>query len=318
MVCPRAQKVSVYILGAFILSLTYWPRMSALVLSKTTKHKPNISDKIMAFFNRIYAPMIKRAMNFRIGVLLITLGLLIVSLFVFLNMGGEFIPTLEEGDFAVETRVITGSSLNNTIAATTKAEKILLDNFPEVEQVVSKIGSGEIPTDPMPIEAADLMIILKDKDDWTSASSREELADKMSEALEVIPGVTFGFQQPIQMRFNELMTGVRQDVAIKIYGEDLNELSDYARQVGNIAENVDGATDIYIEEVTGVAQIAIKFKRDQIAKYGLNIRDINQSIQTAFAGASAGLVYEGDRRFDMVVRLDKQNKNNLESVQNLY
>ena len=315
---PMAQTVSFAILGAFILSLTYVPMMSALVLSKNAKHKPNISDKIMAFFNRIYYPLIKRAMNFRIGVLLITLGLFIVSLLVFLNMGGEFIPTLEEGDFAVETRVITGSSLNNTIAATTKAEKILLDNFPEVEQVVSKIGSGEIPTDPMPIEAADLMIILKDKDDWTSASSREELADKMSEALEVIPGVTFGFQQPIQMRFNELMTGVRQDVAIKIYGEDLDELSNYASQVGNIAEQVDGATDIYIEEVTGVAQIAINFKRDQIAKYGLNIRDVNQSIQTAFAGASAGLVYEGDRRFDMVVRLDEQNRNDLESVQNLY
>lgn len=315
---PMAQTVSFAIMGAFILSLTYIPMMSALFLSKNPKHKPNISDKIMAFFNRIYSPLIKKAMNFRIGVLLITLGLFLVSLFVFLNMGGEFIPTLEEGDFAVETRVMTGSSLNNTIAATTKAEKILLDNFPEVEQVVSKIGSGEIPTDPMPIEAGDLMIILKDKDDWTSASSREELTDKMSEALEVIPGVTFGFQQPIQMRFNELMTGVRQDVAIKIYGEDLDELSNYAQQVGEIAEGVEGATDIYIEEVTGVAQIAINFKRKEIAKYGLNIRDINQSIQTAFAGASAGLVYEGDRRFDMVVRLEERNRNNLESVQNLY
>ena len=315
---PMAQTVSFAILGAFILSLTYVPMMSALFLSKNTKHKPNISDKIIAFFNRIYSPLIKKAMNFRIGVLLITLGLFIVSLFVFLNMGGEFIPTLEEGDFAVETRVMTGSSLNSTIEATTKAEKIILENFPEVEQVVSKIGSGEIPTDPMPIEAADLMIILKDKDDWTSASSREELADKMSEALEVIPGVTFGFQQPIQMRFNELMTGVRQDVAIKIYGEDLDELSNYAQQIGNIAENVEGATDIFIEEVTGVAQIAIKFKREQIAKYGLNIRDVNQSIQTAFAGASAGLVYEGDRRFDMVVRLEDKNRHDLESVQNLY
>lgn len=315
---PMAQTVSFAILGAFILSLTYVPMMSALFLSKNTNHKPNISDKIMAFFNRIYSPVIRKAMNFRIGVLIITLGLFIVSLLVFLNMGGEFIPTLEEGDFAVETRVMTGSSLNNTIAATTKAEKILLDNFPEVEQVVAKIGSGEIPTDPMPIEAADLMIILKDKSDWTSASSREELADKMGKALEVIPGVTFGFQQPIQMRFNELMTGVRQDVAIKIYGEDLDELANYARQVGNIAETVEGATDIYTEEVTGVAQIAINFKRDQIAKYGLNIREVNQSIQTAFAGASAGLVYEGDRRFDMVVRLDELNRHDLESVKNLY
>ncbi|NNE55224.1 MAG: efflux RND transporter permease subunit, partial [Flavobacteriales bacterium] len=230
----------------------------------------------------------------------------------------EFIPTLEEGDFAVETRVMTGSSLENTIKATTQAEKILLDQFPEVEQVVSKIGAGEIPTDPMPIEAADLMIILKDKSEWVTASNREELANKMAEALEVIPGVTFGFQQPIQMRFNELMTGVRQDVAVKIYGENLDDLSEYANQIGSIASGVEGAVDLYIEEVTGIPQIVITYKRDQLAKYGLSIMDVNRSVQAAFAGASAGLVYENERRFDLVVRLDKANRNDLESVRNLY
>ncbi|MEQ9303069.1 MAG: efflux RND transporter permease subunit, partial [Marinoscillum sp.] len=215
-------------------------------------------------------------------------------------------------------RVMTGSSLENTIKATTQAEKILLDQFPEVEQVVSKIGAGEIPTDPMPIEAADLMIILKDKSEWVTASNREELANKMAEALEVIPGVTFGFQQPIQMRFNELMTGVRQDVAVKIYGENLDDLSEYANQIGRIASGVEGAVDLYIEEVTGIPQIVITYKRDQLAKYGLSIMDVNRSVQAAFAGASAGLVYENERRFDLVVRLDKANRNDLESVRNLY
>uniref|UniRef100_UPI004048E6DE CusA/CzcA family heavy metal efflux RND transporter n=1 Tax=Roseivirga sp. TaxID=1964215 RepID=UPI004048E6DE len=315
---PMAQTVSFAILGAFILSLTYVPMMSALVLSKKTEYKPNISDKIMAFFHKLYDPTIRWAMQKRPLMLAIALGLFGTSLWVFSNMGGEFIPTLEEGDFAVETRVITGSSLQNTVAATTQAEKILLEQFPEVKQVVSKIGAGEIPTDPMPVEAADMMVILKNKDEWVTASNREELANKMAEALEVIPGVTFGFQQPIQMRFNELMTGVRQDVAVKIYGEDLNELSEYAEQIGRLASGVEGAEDLYIEEVTGVPQIVINYKRDQLAKYDLSIRDVNRSVQAAFAGASAGLVYENERRFDLVVRLDKTNREDVESVRNLY
>lgn len=315
---PMAQTVSFAILGAFILSLTYVPMMSSLVLSKKTDYKPNISDKLMSFFHRLYEPTIRWSMHKRPPILVSTVGLFGISLWVFSNMGGEFIPTLEEGDFAVETRVMTGSSLENTIKATTQAEKILLEQFPEVEQVVSKIGAGEIPTDPMPVEAADLMIILKNKSEWVSASNREDLANKMAEALEVIPGVTFGFQQPIQMRFNELMTGVRQDVAVKIYGENLDELSDYAAQIGRLASGVDGAVDLYIEEVTGIPQIVINYKRDQLAKYGLSIRDVNTSVQTAFAGASAGLVYENERRFDLVVRLSKANRNDLESVRNLY
>ncbi|MEP0985679.1 CusA/CzcA family heavy metal efflux RND transporter [Ekhidna sp.] len=315
---PMAQTVSFAILGAFILSLTYVPMMSALFLSKKTEYKKNISDKIMDFFHRLYDPIIRWAMHKRIPLLGVAVGLFAGSLWLFSNMGGEFIPTLEEGDFAVETRVMTGSSLENTIKATTQAEKILLDQFPEVEQVVSKIGAGEIPTDPMPIEAADLMIILKDKSEWVTASNREELANKMAEALEVIPGVTFGFQQPIQMRFNELMTGVRQDVAVKIYGENLDDLSEYANQIGSIASGVEGAVDLYIEEVTGIPQIVITYKRDQLAKYGLSIMDVNRSVQAAFAGASAGLVYENERRFDLVVRLDKANRNDLESVRNLY
>jgi cobalt-zinc-cadmium resistance protein CzcA len=315
---PMAQTVSFAILGAFLLSLTYIPMMSALVLSKKTEHKRNISDKIMDFFYRIYNPIIHWAMRTRIIVVGITVALFVIAFMVFRSLGGEFIPTLEEGDFAVQTRVITGSSLSNTIKATTKAEKILLDNFPEVEQVVSKIGSGEIPTDPMPIEAADLMVILKDKSEWTTASNREELANKMAEALEVIPGVTFGFQQPIQMRFNELMTGVRQDVAIKIYGEDLNQLSTYANQIGKLAGTVEGAVDVYIEEVTGVPQIVINYNRGQLAKYGLDIKSVNNTIQAAFAGASTGLVYEGEKQFDLVVRSENNNRTSINDVQNLY
>jgi cobalt-zinc-cadmium resistance protein CzcA len=316
---PMAQTVSFAILGAFLLSLTYVPMMSALFLSKNTEHKRNFSDKMMDFFHRIYEPVINGALKHKFIVVASSAVLFVISLVFFLRMGGEFLPTLEEGDFAVETRVLTGSSLSYTIEASTKASEILLREFPdEVKEVVGKIGSSEIPTDPMPIEACDLMVILKDKDDWKKANSREELAEKMGEALEAIPGVTFGFQQPIQMRFNELMTGVRQDVAVKIFGEDLTVLTDLSQQVGKIVGTVDGARDLYVEEVTGLPQIVININRDEVAKYGLNIEDINQAINTAFAGQSAGLVFEGERRYDLAVRFSSQSRQNIEDVRNLF
>lgn len=315
---PMAQTVAFAILGAFILSLTYVPMMSALFLNKTISTKRNISDKIMSFFQRVYTPMLNFALRARIAVVGIAIGLLIICLVIFNFLGSEFIPTLEEGDFAVETRVLTGSSLSQTIEATTRAAKVLKANFPEVKEVIGKIGSGEIPTDPMPIEAGDLMIILKDKGDWTSASTREELAEKMQAKLEqYIPGVTFGFQQPIQMRFNELMTGARQDVVIKIYGEDFKKLTGYASTVGAIAGKIEGAQDIYVEQVSGLPQVIIKFDREEIAKFGMNIADINTAIRSGFAGEVAGLVFEGEKRFDMVVRLEKEHRQSLEDVKNL-
>ena len=314
---PMAQTVIFAILGAFILSLTYVPMMSALVLSKKTIFKKNVSDHIMDFFHSIYGPTIRFALKSKTLIIGASLGLLAVSIVVFMSMGGEFIPTLDEGDFAIETRVLTGSSLSETVDATLKAEKILL-KFPEVTQVIAKIGSGEVPTDPMPVEAADMMVILKDRDEWTSAETREELAEKMTEALEVIPGVTFGFQQPIQMRFNELMTGAKQDVVVKVYGEDLDELSRQADKIGKLVNTVDGAVELYVEKVTGLPQILINFDRDRIAQFGLNIEDVNQVIETAFAGEKAGLVYEGERSFDMVVRLGEENRRDIEDVRGLY
>lgn len=316
---PMAQTVAFAILGAFILSLTYVPMISALLLSKNPSHKKNISDKMMDFFYKIYSPAIHFAIKRKIAVVLTSLLLFAVSLFIFMNMGGEFIPTLDEGDFAVETRVLTGSSMTETVDASLKAGEILTKQFPnEVKEVIGKIGAGEIPTDPMPIEACDLMVILKDKDEWTSATTRDELANKMQEALEDIPGVNFGFQQPIQMRFNELMTGAKQDVAIKIYGEDLDILTQQANQLGKIIQTINGAKDLYVEKVTGLPQILVKFDRDKVAQFGLNIEEMNRIISTAFAGESAGVIYEGERRFDLVLRLNKENRQSIEDVQNLF
>ncbi len=316
---PMAQTVSFAIIGAFILSLSYVPMMSALFLSKNIQHKRNFSDKMMDFFHRLYEPVINGALKHKVIVIVSATVLFVVSIIVFLNMGGEFLPTLEEGDFAVETRVLTGSSLSYTIEAAQKGSDIILKEFPdEVIEVVAKIGTSEIPTDPMPIEACDLMIILKDKSEWKKARGREELMEKMSKALEVLPGVSFGFQQPIQMRFNELMTGVRQDVAIKIFGEDLDVLTGLSQQIGKIVGTVEGSRDLYMEEVTGLPQIVININRDEVAKYGLDIETVNQTINTAFAGQAAGVVYEGERRYDLTVRLAMQNRQSIEDVRNLF
>ncbi|HNP25026.1 MAG TPA: CusA/CzcA family heavy metal efflux RND transporter [Panacibacter sp.] len=315
---PMAQTVSFAILGAFLLSLTYVPMVSALFLSKKTKHKENVSDKMMKFFQKLYTPLIQGALKMKLLVVSIAAGLLVVSLIIFNTLGGEFIPTLEEGDFAVETRLLTGSSLSQTIEKITQASDLLMKKFPEVKEVIGKIGASEIPTDPMPIEACDITILLKDKEEWTSADNREELAEMMQKELEKIPGVSYGLSQPIQLRFNELISGVRQDVGIKVFGEDLDVLADLAKKIGAIVPTVKGAEDLYVEQVTGLPQIVIKLNRDKIAQFGLNVEDVNRTVSAAFAGETAGIVYEGEKRFDMVVRLEKENRQSIEDVKGLF
>nr|MBP6755080.1 CusA/CzcA family heavy metal efflux RND transporter [Bacteroidia bacterium] len=314
---PMAQTVAFALIGAFILSLTYVPMMSSLLLSKKVKHQPNFSDRVMARLERFYQHTLEKALQIPKAIVGIILALFLLALVVLTTLGGEFIPALEEGDFAVETRVLTGTSLKGSMDACLKAEKVLLANFPEVIKVVGKTGSGEIPTDPMPMEATDLMIILKDKKEWTTAKTFDELALKMKKALEDVPGVTFGFQYPVQMRFNELMTGARQDIVCKIYGEDLDTLAKYADQLGRIANGIDGAADLYVEPVVGMPQIVIDYNRPSLSQYGLTIEDINRSVNAAFSGQMAGLVYEGEKRFDLVVRMEKENRTDLTDVQNL-
>lgn len=315
---PMAQTVSFAILGALILSLTYVPMMSAMFLSRKTEHKRNISDNIIEFLQRVYKPIIEFALKRKRSVIIVTAIMFAVSVFIFNRMGGEFIPTLEEGDFAVETRLMSGTSLSQTIETMQHAASILKKQFPEVKEVVGKLGSSEIPTDPMPIESGDMMIILKDKSEWVSASNRAELAEKMEKALSVIPGVEFGFQQPIQMRFNELMTGAKQDVAIKIFGEDLNALADNADKVAKLIQNIHGVKDVFVEKITGLPQVQVTYNRDKIAQYGLTITDVNQVLRTAFAGEVAGVVFEGEKRFDMVVRLESKFRQNIDDVKDLY
>lgn len=315
---PMAFTVAFAIFGAFILSITYVPMMAALFLNKKLNHKKNITDRLMIFLERAYQPLLKKVLNLPKTIIMSTIAVFAISLILLLNMGGEFIPQLEEGDFAVETRVLTGSNLNNTIESTQKATKLLIQNFPEIEKIVTKIGSAEIPTDPMPFEAGDMMIILKDKSEWTSAKTFNELSLKMTKVLEAVPGITVGFQFPVQMRFNELMTGARQDVVCKIFGENLDSLTHYASKLNDIIKTVDGAIDIYEEKVTGMPQVVIKYNRDGMAKYGLNVADINKVVNSAFAGQVAGQVYEEEKRFDMVVRFDGEARKSIADIQNLY
>ena len=314
---PMAQTVIFALLGALILSLTYVPVVSSLFLSKKIKAGPTFSSRLIGLLNRSHAPVLLWALRNKIMLLVITVLLFLASMFSFSKLGGVFIPTLEEGDLAVQMTISPGSSLTQSIETSTKAEKILLEQFPEVISVVSKIGTAEVPTDPMAIEDADIMIVMQPKKEWVSANTREELVEKMKRALVVVPGAAFEFTQPIQLRFNELMTGVKSDIAIKIYGESLDVLDEKARIAASLIENVEGAADVRVEQVTGLPQLVVKIKRDMLAMYGLTVEDVNRTVRTAFAGESAGVVFEGEKRFDLVVRLKEEYRNNVQVLENL-
>jgi cobalt-zinc-cadmium resistance protein CzcA len=316
---PMAQTVIFAIFGALLLSLTYVPMMSSLVLAKKMKTNTSVSDKIIQAIQKRYTPLLSHVIRKNRWVLTGTLVLFSVSILLFSQLGAEFIPSLDEGDFAVETRLMTGSGLNKTIEATTKASGILLQKFPEIKQVIGKIGTAEIPTDPMPMEACDLMVILKDKDEWVSASNKEELADKMQSVLDKeMPSVSFGFQQPIQMRFNELMTGAKQDVVIKVYGEDFEKLAAYAKQIGGISAQINGVQDIYVEELAGLPQLIVRYDRDALARYQVSIDEVNKAINLGFAGQIAGFVFEGERKYQLVVKLRQSDRNQLSDIEQLY
>jgi len=313
---PMAETVAFALLGAFLLSLTYIPMMSSVLLKKRSL-KPSWSDRVMKKVEALYLKTLLKVLRIPKTIFTI-IGILFITAIILLSrMGGEFIPSLEEGDFAVDTRVLPGSNLTTTIESTQKAAHILKTRFPEVEKVVTKIGSGEVPTDPMPMDASDMMVILKDKKEWTSAKTFPELSEKMSKALEDVPGITVGFQYPVAMRFNELMTGARQDVVIKIFGDNLDSLVQNANQLGKIIETVKGTQNLYIEPVSGLPQVVVKYNRPVIAQYHLSVADVNRVINTAFAGQSTGLVFEGEKRFDMVVRLNASDRKNINDIQNL-
>ena len=306
---PMALTVFFAILGAFILSLTYVPMASSLMLSRKVHTRKTFSDRVIEKLQAWYRPVLDWVLARNKDVITGAVALFCVSVVGFKYLGGEFIPSLEEGDFAVEMSMSQGTSLSQMVESCTKAEKLLKKEYPEIKQVVSRIGSAEIPTDPMPVERADIMIALKPKAEWTSAKTTPELMEKMEETLSAIPGLEAEISQPIQMRNNELLTGIKQDVAIKIFGEDLDVLTQQAGKVKKMIENVPGVSGIFVEEVAGLPQIQVKYNHEKMAAYGVSVDDISEILETTFAGAVAGSLYEGDKKFDIVLRMDPSQRN---------
>ena len=313
---PMALTVFFAILGAFILSLTYVPMASSLMLSRKVQTRKTFSDRVIEKLQAWYRPVLDWVLARNKDVITGAVALFCVSIVGFKYLGGEFIPSLEEGDFAVEMSMSQGTSLSQMVESCTKAEKLLKKEYPEIKQVVSRIGSAEIPTDPMPVERADIMIALKPKAEWTSAKTTPELMEKMEETLSAIPGLEAEISQPIQMRNNELLTGIKQDVAIKIFGEDLDVLTQQAGKVKKMIENVPGVSGIFVEEVAGLPQIQVKYNHEKMAAYGVSVDDISEILETTFAGAVAGSLYEGDKKFDIVLRMDPSQRN-VESLEQL-
>jgi heavy metal efflux system protein len=314
---PMAEVVAFALAGAAILSLTYVPVASTLLLRGGGTHKFDVSERLMKFIYLFFKPIVHWSLRHKLSVTIASVVMFVGSLFIFSSLGGEFVPQLEEGDLAASVITLQGGSLSNTIQQVERANGILKSRFPEVKHVVCKIGTGEIPSDPMPFETGDYVITLKDKSEWTSATTREELVEKMQKALEPLAGVKFEFQQPIQMRENELMSGSKQDVAIKIFGDDLDALAQKGDEVKGLIADIPGVEDVNVEKVTGLAQMQVTYNRERLVQYGLNVSDVNRVLRTAFAGSKAGQVYDGEKRFSLMVRMGKDYRHSIDDIRYL-
>jgi cobalt-zinc-cadmium resistance protein CzcA len=315
---PMAQTVSFALIGALLLSLTYVPVASSIVLKKHISDQPNFADKIMERLQAAYRPLLLWSLRFKTLLVATTLLAFAGSLWLLSRLGGEFIPTLDEGDIMMHGFLPPGSSLTQTLESHRLIQRTILDNFPdEVEQVVSKIGSAEIPTDPMAIETADNIILLRDKSLWKKARTKEELVEQLEQVVHTVPGMAFEFTQPIKMRFDEMMTGVRSDIAVKIFGENIDTLVMVAQRADRLLQDVPGLADLKVEQVDGQPQIVVQFNYNRLGRYGLHVQEVNRTVRAAFAGARTGVVFEDERRFDLVARLSPDHRGDLEDIRNL-
>jgi cobalt-zinc-cadmium resistance protein CzcA len=315
---PMALAFSFAIIGAMIMGLTWLPVASSLFLHPRNLKNKSFSTRLLEKIYDSYYPVIKWSCEHKSIVLGTALASIIFTGFLFTRIGGEFVPTLDEGDFVIQPVLKTGTSLSETIQMTTKMENILMSEFPdEVDQIVCRIGAAEVPTDPMSMEEIDMIIKLHPRSTWVKAANKEQLALKFKEALEIIPGIEYEFTQPIEMRFNELITGVRADIAIKLYGEDLDYINRKANDIKNLISNVPGAADIILEKTTGLPQIKVAYNRQKLAMYGVDVSLLNTYLSAAFGGAIAGVVFEGEKRFDMVLRLQNEKRKDIDDIRTL-
>ena len=316
---PMAMTFGFAVLGVAVLSLTYIPMMASVFLNAPKTDKKTFGERAVNKIENLYKPIINWALNKSKIVIGVAVILLISGGFLFSRMGAEFIPQLDEGDFAFQAFLKPGTSLSEVHKTSTRIEQIVMANFPdEVESIQSRIGVADLPMDPMPIDIADLFVILKPQDQWTKANSKQDLIDQVRKKVSVLPGINYEFTQPIEMRFNELLTGIRQDIAVKLYGDDLNILADKAEEIAGLIANVDGVAAVKAEATRGLPQITVRYDRNKLGRYGLNINELNVVIQAAFSGGIAGVIYEGERMFDLVVRLDESHRTSIDDIRNLY
>jgi len=317
---PMAFTFMFAMLGAMILCLTYVPMISSLFIGMSPKKNDRNSwgDRIVDWLEDQYERSLSKILKRGMVTLISALILLGLAIFTFSRMGGEFIPQLDEGDIAFHVILRPGSSLSEGVKTATRIEQILLENFPEIEHAMTRFGVADVPTDPMPMDVGDCFVILKSKDAWVSAETKEELIEKIKEKISILPGVSYEFTQPIEMRFNELLTGVREDIAVKLYGEDLDILARKGEEMGRIISTVEGVGEMRVEATSGLPQMTVHYDRDELAQYGLHVDNLNNVIETAFAGGKAGVIFEGEKRFDLVVRLDSVHRTNIDDVKSLY
>jgi cobalt-zinc-cadmium resistance protein CzcA len=316
---PMAITVSFAIIGAFILSLTYVPMMSALLLRSNKEEKESFAERMINRLRKKYVPVVELFLTKTKMVIASAVVLLVAAVLLFNTLGGEFIPQLDEGDYAVEMRLLPGSSLSQSIHISQIAQRKLLEEFPdEIKTVVGKIGTSEIPTDPMPIEATDLIIVMKPRDEWKKASNKAEMDEAIESVLAEIPGVAFSLQQPIQMRFNELMTNAKTDVVIKLFGKDLDILALKGEQIAAVISPVEGVKDVQTQKITGLPQIQIRYNRQQMANYGITVQRINEYIETAIGGKKAGIIFENEQGYDLVLKLQDDSRKNSEDFSNIF
>ena len=316
---PMAMTFGFAVLGVVLLCLTYIPMMASLLLQPPKTKKKTWGEKVISKLEKGYNPVISWILH-RSKLVIATAFILLVSgWLLFTRMGAEFIPQLDEGDLAMHIFMKPGTSLSEVTKASTKIEKTLLENFPdEIKSAQTRIGVADVPTDPMPIDIGDTFILLKPEDEWKKAESKQELIQKIKEVIGVFPGINYEFSQPIEMRFNELLTGIREDIAIKIYGDDLDILADKAEEITGLISGIQGIGGMKAEATRGLPQITVRYDRNKLGRYDLKINDLNKLIQSAFSGGLAGVIYEGERMFDLVVRLDETHRKSIDDIRDLY
>lgn len=315
---PMAFTVSFALIGALILSLTFIPVISSLLLSKKHVPESRLSFWLMKQIQYAYRPFLNAALRqpgWIVGISVLAFALAALQ---FSRMGGEFIPALDEGDILIHGFCKPGTSLTQTIESHRMLQEELMSHFPdEIDQIISKIGTAEIPTDPMAIESADNIILLHPKEQWKHTDSKYELISMMEDVVKKIPGMSFEFTQPIKMRFDEMMTGVRSDVALKLFGEDLDTLSQYAGDIANQIMRVDGINDVKIEQVQGLPQLQVVYRYEQLARFGVRVQDANDAVRMAFAGSTVSRIYEAEKWFDLVIRLPELQRHDVRQLQQL-